>query len=318
MNEREFTVDGRRYVEPAALDAERRDVFDRAWLFVAPASELQRSGASVSVAWREHQRIIVERKDARLLVHGPGDVQLAQWRGQVWVSTHPDPPSLAEHLGALSEDLAPYALADFTPIHSATHELACNWKAPLDISLESYHLDAVHGATIGRVVSQQGQRCTAFGDHQRMVVDVADYGWRRWLDERTSRGGPYDATKQSALHRYFIFPNTILNILPSQMTMYTSWPLAAERCRLEYRFCVRPGAGVFEWTRARLTAWVSAIVLREDLPVLRRFQQGVGALGEAPCQLHQDELPVARFHRSLARWMAPEQPEVERPVTGVG
>ena len=76
-----------------------------------------------------------------------------------------------------------------------------------------------------------------------MVVDVADYGWRRWLDARTSRGGPYDATKQSALHRYFLFPNTILNILPSQMTIYTSWPVDAERCRLEYRFCVRPRAG---------------------------------------------------------------------------
>lgn len=294
------------YVDPARLELERSRVFDRAWLLVGSAESFTRSKAAASVSWRDHARVLVERQASRLVAHAPGGVRLAQWRGLVWVSTHPEPPPLEAYLGQIAVDTAPYALADFVPIRSRSMVLECNWKAPLEISMETYHLDTVHARSIGRLMTPQPPRCERFGDHQRMIAEVADYEWRRWLDARSSRGGPYEGLQGHALHRYLVFPNTVLNVLPSQLSLYTTWPLGPNRCRLDYRFCAKPNAGVIEWARTRLTAMLSAHILREDLAVLSRFQQGVHALATGPDLLHERERSIAWFHEALARWCAAE------------
>lgn len=308
----------RRHVCPDHLDVERAAVFDKAWLLVGTSDELEGPGTQRSVAWRRDQRLMLERQDARVDVRAPFPVATRFWRGLVWASAAPQGPGLEDYLGPLVEELEPYQLSDFVPIRTRTMELECNWKAPLEISMETYHLERVHAGSIAGLMAAQPPCAEALGDHQRMIAEVADYAWRRWIDRRSTRGGPYEGSQRYALYRYLVFPNTIINVLPSQLSIYTTWPLGPDRCRLEYRFCARQGAGPVEWTRTRLTAWLSARILEEDLAVLRRFQQGVHKLSTGPGPLHGREAPIAWFHQTLDRWMADSSAfgESER-VTGV-
>ena len=307
------------YVDPARLEVEQTRVFDQAWLLVGNADDLTEPGATASVSWRQGERLLVERQNARLVARANRPVSLVQWRGLVWASVHPEPPPLETFLGQIATDTAAYNLSDFVPIRERSMVLECNWKAPLEISMETYHLNTVHARSIGRLMAGAEPECEPLGDHQRMVAEVADYQWRRWLDARTSRGGPYSVRQQGALYRYLVFPNTVLNVLPSQLSIYTTWPLGPNRCRLEYRFCAKPKAGVLEWARTRLTAALSAHILREDLAVLSRFQRGVHALEAGARPLHEREQAIAWFHEALDRWCASESnPTARNRVRGAG
>jgi len=229
-------------------------------------------------------------------------VRLRVLAGFVWINTGKDAPELGPTLGGIAEELAPYRLEEMRPIQERVFKLPTNWKAVLENATDFYHVPFVHSGTVTPHV-ETGPEIASYGDHTRQTLHIAPYGWRGWLDDRCSRGGPYTRKQKSSLHKYLIFPNFLINVLPYHLTVMQVWPVDAENCELHYTFCRRRGARGLELARAYATLAASRYILREDLHILKWFQEGVATDAVRLQRLHEEEEAAAHFHAVLSRWL---------------
>lgn len=235
--------------------------------------------------------------------HGLRRVRVDTFAGFVWVNLQPDAPDLRSTLNGIDEEIAPYALEDMVPIQEKIWTVKCNWKAVLDNATESYHLNAVHGQSVDKHVDERAEFKT-YGDHYRLTLEIAGYDWVDRLNERTARGGPYSKRQMRALHKYVIFPNFLMNVLPYHFTVFQVTPIDPDHCRFFYGFYERQGARGLEWLRARATWMASRYILREDFDIISRFQNGVRAGAENQHRFHDDEVAISHYHGALSRWIS--------------
>jgi phenylpropionate dioxygenase-like ring-hydroxylating dioxygenase large terminal subunit len=238
-------------------------------------------------------------KDTRGLIA----VRTECWGGFVWITFNPEAPAVTEYLGALALQLSPYRLADMRPLLRRTWTLPCNWKAVLDQATESYHLHSVHARSVARVIDTVS---TFYGldPHHLQTIPIADYWWRPWLDRMSVPADLQFVPDQLSLfHKYIIFPNTLINVMPYHLTVFRVFPITPERCRFHYEFHVRARAGAVARVRGWLTLLASLYILREDFRVLRPFQSGVASAGSQPIPFHREERPLEYFHGVVDRYV---------------
>jgi phenylpropionate dioxygenase-like ring-hydroxylating dioxygenase large terminal subunit len=236
----------------------------------------------------------LERDDLGLLA-----VRTEAWGGWVWITFDAGAPSLRDYLGAVREQLDPYQLHDMRPMLRRTWTLPCNWKAVLDQATESYHLGPVHGRSIGRAIDTVA-RFQGLGRHHLQTIPIADYGWRSWLDARSTPAGLAVTPEQRRLfHKYLVFPNMVWNVMPYHLTVFRVYPITPDTCRFDYEFHIRGGAGLVPRARGWVTLLASLYILREDFGLLEPFQRGVTAAPDQPIAFHREEQPLAYFHRVL-------------------
>jgi len=112
-----------------------------------------------------HLTVGVADDDYRL-----AEAAVGEWAGFVFL--HPEPasaPPLAEFLGPVTAQLAPYHLERMRATTNVTVRLACNWKVAVEAFLEVYHVQKIHPQLMPRIDDVN----TAFeviGEHSRMIV----------------------------------------------------------------------------------------------------------------------------------------------------
>jgi choline monooxygenase len=83
---------------------------------------------------------------------GPGanmdlrPIQVASWRGMVFVCLDPDVPPLLEWLGNFPAEVERVPLESYRFHSRSVRNVACNWKTYGDNFMEGYHLPTVHPA----------------------------------------------------------------------------------------------------------------------------------------------------------------------------
>ncbi len=229
-------------------------------------------------------------------------IRTETWAGFVWINLDDDAPPLLETLGGLDEEMAPYRLEEMEPIERKVFTLPVNWKTMLENVTDYYHVPVVHGRSVG-VHVDEGPDLTSFGDHTRQRLDIAAYGWRERLDRRCTRGGPYNDKQLSALHKYLVFPNLLMNALPYHLTVMQVFPTGTQECEMHYGFYKRRGARGLERLRAYATWVASRYILREDFDIIERFQRGISTGRMTTQQLHEEEAAISHFHGVLSRWV---------------
>lgn len=229
-------------------------------------------------------------------------VRVAEAAGLIWVCLDDETPELSEHWQGVHEELLPYKLSEMRPIQETVFTIPVNWKSMLENAFDYYHVHQVHRFTIHAHVDDQPE-LALYGDHIRQNLHIAPYRWRRWLDSRCSRGGPYTAKQRSRLYKYTLFPNTIINVLPYHFTVMRFWPDGVGKTRLHYAFCQRSGATGVEWLRAHGTWLASRVILAEDVRMLLRSQVDMDVDVVPQHLLHDFEAASAHFHATIDRWM---------------
>ena len=229
-------------------------------------------------------------------------VRVAEVAGLVWVCGDPETPDLAEYMSGISPELAPYGLEQMAPIQERVFSIPVNWKTMLENAFDYYHVAQVHRRTVHAHVTESPQ-LALYGDHIRQNIHIAPYRWRRFVDARCSRGGPYTDMQQSRLYKYTIFPNTIVNVLPCHLTVMRFWPVGVGETRLHYGFYKREGARGLEWLRAYGTWLASRVILAEDVRMLVRCQTGLDTTVVPRHLLHDYEAASAHFHQVLSKWI---------------
>jgi phenylpropionate dioxygenase-like ring-hydroxylating dioxygenase large terminal subunit len=235
---------------------------------------------------------------------GLHEIQSEIWMGYVWIHLEGNAPPLRETLGGIAEQLDPYLLHEMRPVQTFETVYPFNWKAMLENAMDFYHVPFVHNGTINPGVVEPPD-LTSYGDHTRQRLDIArDNSWRVRLDRRCTRAGPYTPRQIGALHKYLLFPNFLINVLPYHLTVMQVFPVTPRSCRLKYSFCRRRGARGIELARAVATWAASRYILWEDIKVLHAFQAGVNT-GRTPIQyLHSEEAAASHFHGVISRWVS--------------
>lgn len=223
--------------------------------------------------------------------------------GFVWIDLSSEAPSLEEHLGVVGHQLAPYRLEEMHPLLERTNVLPCNWKAVLDQATETYHVQSLHGRSVGRFIDTDAEVVARFhplGAHHLQVLPILESRWRARIDRlSTPRDLRFDDERMRRMHKYLIFPNTILNVLPYHLTVFRVFPLTPDRCRFHYGFYLRHRAGWLARIRGFATLAASRYILSEDVKMLPIIQAGTNAAGAMPISFHSEESPLAHFHRVI-------------------
>jgi len=304
------------YTDPAMPAVERRVIFDRGWQLVAHVCQLRDPGDHVVadlaglpvLAVRGADREIrvfhnvcrhragpiaqcdgLAAKSLRCRYHGwtygldgqlksapemgaapdfdVGDIRLPQlqvrvWQGLVFAAVGADVvafDALVEGIDARIGDHR--GLESYGHHHRVGYDLACNWKVYIDNYLEGYHVPHVH-PELNRML-----------DYRSYVTETTLWHSLQWSPLESSPGlyGNGDALY------YWLWPNTMLNILPGRLQTNRVVPLAVDRCRIEFDFYYpldESGEG-----RARRDADLafSDLVQQEDLGICMDVQRGLAS-----------------------------------------
>jgi choline monooxygenase len=209
--------------------------------------------------------------------------RLAVWQGLIFVADA-TAPEFADFSAGWDEPLRSLSPERFQ-FHSRHHyDVDCHWKVYCDNYLEGYHVPHIHPGLNSVLDYRQYQTETGtWFSFQYSPLTSADqlYG------------------SGDALY-YFIYPNTMLNLLPGRLQVNRVVPLSASRCRVhfEYYYCIDDSAEATE--RRGADHEFSHQVQLEDVDICQLVQRGLESGSYVPGRLNPlRENAVHHFHELL-------------------
>ena len=182
------------------------------------------------------------------------EIELAEFEGLIFGRLGPGPASLEQVLADVAPRLtrAGHALPTLRFHERVSYDIDCNWKTYVDNYLEGYHVPHVH-PTLNAILDYRSYTTTLSQWHS--------------LQSSPLESAP-DAYGSGEVLYYFIYPNTMLNILPGRLQTNRVLPLRDNRCRVEFDFLYRdvPLANDREF---------SDVVQQEDIRICEDVQRNL-------------------------------------------
>ena len=172
--------------------------------------------------------------------------------------------------------------------HRVGYDVACNWKVYVDNYLEGYHVPHIHPG-LNQLL-----------DYRSYVTEVAQWHSYQFSPLESTDGLYGDG---DALY-YWLWPNTMLNILPGRLQTNRVVPKGVNHCRVEFDFYYTcdEHASDPDQARARREADLafSDEVQLEDLTICQDVQRGLASGSYQPGRLNPlRENAVHHFHELL-------------------
>lgn len=128
------------------------------------------------------------------------------------------------HLAGLGEDFAAYGFERYIHFASQTMTPAINWKFGIDTFLESYHLPALHRATVAALIRGNIGAFQAFGDHCRLTM--LRFTSSEWDAQPEAEWN----VLSHILPIYRLFPNSVLVFQSDHLETWRMLPGATPEC----------------------------------------------------------------------------------------
>lgn len=182
--------------------------------------------------------------------------RVGEWNGLVFACLDPAAPALESMLACIDQRMGIGRLAGYRHVRHVSYELRCNWKAYVDNFLEGYHLPHVHPA-LNRLL-----------DYRSYRTELATWSSLQFSPLEND-GALYGSGE--ALY-WFIWPNTMLNLLPGRLQTNRVVPLAVDRCRVDFDYYYPDDASA--GTQAGDLEF-SDEVQAEDIAICEQVQRGL-------------------------------------------
>ena len=210
------------------------------------------------------------------------EAHVADWRGLVFAALDPLVP-FAEVMAEVDARLGERPLDAYAFHRHYDYDIACDWKAYIDNYLEGYHVPHIH-PELNRML-----------DYRDYVVETA-----RWHSLQHS-----PLASDAALYGdgealyWFVWPNTLLNVLPDRMQTNRVIPLAPGRCRVTFDYFYPQGVPDLDSRHASDHAF-SNLVQRQDIDMCEIVQRGLESGSYHAGRLNpKRENGVHHFHELL-------------------
>jgi choline monooxygenase len=202
------------------------------------------------------------------------------WQGMVFVAVG-EAPEFADWVAGIDARVAGLHLHNFTFHRRSSYVLDCHWKIYADNYLEGYHVPHVH-PQLNRMLDYRQYRTELSAWHSLQCSPL------------DSDPGLYGSGE--ALY-YFLYPNTMLNILPGRLQTNRILPLGPDRCRVDFDFHYAPG---IDPAKVAGDEAFSDVVQAEDEGVCLAVQRGLASGSYVPGRLNPlRESAVHHFHERL-------------------
>ncbi len=215
------------------------------------------------------------------------EARVAEWQGLVFAALDgavgDDGHAFDALVAGIEARLANHPLLTYEFNRRVSYEIRCNWKVYVDNYLEGYHLPRVHPA-LNRLL-----------DYRSYRTELADWHSLQW-SPLVSTTGPYRRTVGAAEALYWwLWPNTMLNVLPRRLQTNRVVPLDAQRCRVDFDYYYAPDAAFAEDDRAFADS-----VQAEDSAICEAVQRGLASGSYVAGRLNPlRESGVWHFHQLL-------------------
>ena len=166
--------------------------------------------------------------------------------------------------------------------HRVGYDIDCNWKVYVDNYLEGYHVPHVH-PELNRLL-----------DYRSYRTELSRWHSLQWspLESSASLYGNGDALY------YWLWPSTMLNILPGRLQVNRVLPLGPDRCRVEFDTWYAPG--IDDEVRRQADIDFSDEVQHEDIGICVDVQRGLASGSYVAGRLNPlRESGVHHFHELL-------------------
>jgi len=337
---RATALPSRFYVDPAIPALDRTAIFDRAWHLVAHVSQLRDAGDHVVADLAGLPVIAVRGSDGELRAfhnvcrHRAGPIarcdglgakalrcryhgwtygldgvltsapdmrdaedfdvsaiRLPQlrtrvWQGLLFACGDDDAMPFDALVAGIDARLgAERDLASYGHHQRVGYDVACHWKVYVDNYLEGYHVPHVHPA-LNRML-----------DYRSYVTETAQWHSLQWSPLESGDGlyGSGDALY------YWLWPNTMLNILPGRLQTNRVIPTAPDRCRVEFDFYYPPDDSGAARARREADLGFSDEVQHEDLVICEEVQRGLASGSYAPGRLNPRRENAVHHFQELLR-----------------
>src|ERR1700754_4487279 len=214
------------------------------------------------------------------------EVRLQVWQGLVFVAIG-EAPAFDEVVAGIDARLGPdRSLHGYEFHHRASYDVACNWKVYVDNYLEGYHVPHIHPGL------------NSLLDYRSYITETAE-----WYSFQFSplESAPDLYGSGEALY-YFMYPNTMLNILPGRLQTNRVLPMGVDRCRVEFDFYYAPDDGPEARARRAKDIEFSDEVQDEDVTICEDVQRGLASGSYEAGRLNPlRENAVHHFHEIVRR-----------------
>lgn len=188
-------------------------------------------------------------------------LQVREFEGLVFAASE-NPPPFEDYIAEIAERLAisGHQLAALRFHQHLSYDIDCNWKTYVDNYLEGYHVPHVH-PELNKLL-----------DYRSYVTQT-----QRWYSLQFSplESGDDLYGSGEALY-YFLYPNTMLNILPGRLQTNRVLPLPNNRCRVEFDFFYTACAdSTSDEARRQRDLAFSDVVQDEDIQICVDVQRGL-------------------------------------------
>ena len=169
--------------------------------------------------------------------------------------------------------------------HRVGYDIACNWKVYVDNYLEGYHVPHVHPGL---------NKLLDYRSYETILNAWHSLQWSA-LESDASLYGNGDALY------YWLWPNTMLNILPGRLQTNRVIPLGVDRCRVEFdSYYALDDDGDADDAKRAADLDFSDEVQHEDLGICEDVQRGFASGSYVPGRLNPlRETGVHHFHELL-------------------
>lgn len=213
------------------------------------------------------------------------ELRVDSWQGLVFVAGD-GAPSFAEFSAGFDAPLRSLTPRDFVFHKRFRYEVACNWKVYCDNYLEGYHVPHIHPGL------------NSLLDYRQYVTETLD-----WFSYQHS-----PLLSDAALYGdgdavyYFIYPNTMLNLLPGRLQTNRVLPLGADRCIVEFDYYYAASDSADAESRKQADHDFAHQVQDEDIGICEHVQRGLASGSYLPGRLNPlRENAVFHFHELLRR-----------------
>jgi choline monooxygenase len=218
--------------------------------------------------------------------------------GFVFVNLDIHAAPLAEQVAGLPERLARYPIEELRPSGSWEGEQPANWKVVVDNYNEGYHIPIGHPGLMRLL------------DYKHYDVELHD-GWV-WFEaplrdkpsgnlverayQRLVSPMPGLSERDRRVWRYaFIYPNTMIDLYPDQVTTWRIDPAGPLRSKDDARAYRHPRAGLRNRLAQFANAGVNKAVTQEDIELVGNVQAGLETRGFELGPLSHREAAIAWF-----------------------
>jgi choline monooxygenase len=200
-------------------------------------------------------------------------VRVVEWGPFIFVNLDDSAPDFMEVYGSIDAEIRQKGIdiSRMRAMERRDYYIDCNWKVYVDNYLEGYHVPIAHPGLYREL------------DYEQYRVDTFRYYSSQYAPIRPSKEGEiqgrdrrYVRTEAEAEALYYwIFPNTMLNIYPDNMSINIILPVGHDKTLTIFEwYFEEPGTGD-GWESMQQTIAFSDEIQQEDIEICVTVQKGL-------------------------------------------